>query len=241
VSVVGPESAPFERQLGAGIGNVYRQIHEEKSVKFHLGRPVERLTGGKAVEAVVLEGGEILPADLVVAGLGVKPATAFIAPLTRKPDGALEVDSGLRVTENLYAAGDVAAFPLYGDGPRIRVEHWRVAEQQGMLAARNMAGRSVRFLAVPYFWTIQYMIRLDYVGHASGEDEVVIRGELSQRNFIAYYIRDGVVAAAAGMNRDQDMAAILALMNRRQDWTVDEIHPLGSSPAGFFQPKPAPH
>ena len=75
------------------------------------------------------------------------------------------------------------------------------------------------------------MIRLDYVGHASGDDEQVIRGNLSEQNFIAYYLRDGVVAAAAGMNRDKDMAAIIALMNQRQNWTIDELHPKNSSPS----------
>ncbi len=230
VTITGPESAPFERQLGAAIGNVFREIHEEKGVNFRLGLQVDRLTGGRAVQAVVLKTGETLQADLVVAGLGVKPATAFAEALTRQSDRAFVVDSQLRLAKDLYAAGDVAAFPIYGTGPLIRVEHWRLAEQHGMLAARNMAGAAESFNAVPYFWTIQYMMRLDYVGHASGEDEQVIRGDLQTRNFIVYYLRGGVVAAAAGMNRDQDMAAIIALMNRRQDWTVDELHPEASAP-----------
>jgi NADPH-dependent 2,4-dienoyl-CoA reductase/sulfur reductase-like enzyme len=165
-----------------------------------------------------------------VAGLGVKPATDFVKSLTREEDRALVVDPYLRVAENIYAAGDIAAFPIYGDGPLTRVEHWRVAEQHGVVAARNMLGHNERFTAVPYFWTSQYMMRLDYVGHAKGDDALVVRGDLQARKFIAYYLRDGVVAAAAGMNQDKDMAALIALMNKRQNWTVDELHPPESSP-----------
>lgn len=235
VTVLDPHGAPFERQLGAAIGNVYRAIHEEKSVKFRFHSEVERIEGNIAVESVVLKNGERLPADLVIAGLGVRPATAFARTLTNGDDAALEVNARLQVTDGVYAAGDVAAFPIYGAGRHIRVEHWRVAEQQGMIAARNMAGGDEPYAAVPYFWTIQYMIRLDYVGHASGDDPVVIRGDPGERNFIAYYLRDGVVAAAAGMNRDADMAAIIALLNRRQDWTVETLHPENSSPAEILR------
>jgi NADPH-dependent 2,4-dienoyl-CoA reductase/sulfur reductase-like enzyme/nitrite reductase/ring-hydroxylating ferredoxin subunit len=237
VTVIGTESAPFEHQLGAVLGNVYREIHEQKSVKFRLGAKVDRIEGDRAVQAVILKDGEKLLADLVVAGLGVRPATGFVQALTRKSDQAIEVDSHLRLAKDLYAAGDVAAFPIYGRGRLIRVEHWRVAEQQGMIAARNMAGGDACFTSVPYFWTIQYMIRLDYVGHASGADELVVRGDLGARDFIAYYLQDGVVAAAAGMNRDKDMAAVIALMNRRQNWTLDELHPRNASPAKILLTK----
>jgi len=230
VTIVAGEHAPFEHQLGPVVGNVFRKIHEKKGVVFRLGVRVARLAGEQTVAAVILENGDRLEADLVVAGLGVRPATDFVKLLTRKDDQALVVDPYLRVSQALYAAGDVAAFPLYGNGSLVRVEHWRVAEQQGEIAARNMLGHNERFSAVPYFWTIQYMMRLDYVGHASGDDTLVVRGNLQERKFIAYYLRDGVVAAAAGMNQDQDMAAIIALMNRRQNWFVDELHPVDSTP-----------
>ena len=128
----------------------------------------------------------------------------------------------------LYVAGDSAAFPLRGDGPRIRVEHWRVAEQQGRLAARNMLGHRLRYDAVPVFWTIQYLKRLDYIGHATKWDDIVVHGDLGKPEFIAYYVREGRVAAAIGWNRDQDTAALVALMTDRRDWTPDE---LGPSPA----------
>jgi apoptosis-inducing factor 3 len=231
VTVVAGERAPFEKQLGLSVGNVFRKIHEENGGEFRFGATVKRLTGEGKLAAVELENGECLPADLVVAGIGVRPATDFVKALTRKEDHGLVVDAHLRVKDGLYAAGDIAAFPNYGDGPLIRVEHWRVAEQQGRVAALNMLGKSERYSAVPYFWTVPYMIKLEYVGHAKGDDEMVVRGDLDARKFIAYYLRNGVIAAAAGMDQDQEMAPILVLMNRRRDWTVDALHPKGSSPA----------
>lgn len=235
VTVVAGEQAPFEKQLGAKVGNVYRKIHEEKGVKFRFGAKVKRLTGERKLAAVELEDGERLPADLVVAGIGVRPATDFVKDLTRKEDHGLVVDAYLRLKEGLYAAGDIAAFPSHGDGPLIRVEHWRVAEQQGRVAALNMLGKSELFSAVPYFWTEQYMIKLEYAGHAKGDDEMVVRGDLDARKFIAYYLRDGVIAAVAGLDHEPEMAAIVVLMNRRADWTVDELHPKNSSPLAVLK------
>jgi pyruvate/2-oxoglutarate dehydrogenase complex dihydrolipoamide dehydrogenase (E3) component len=234
VTVVGQESAPFDKQLGADVGNVYRKIHEEQGVKFRLGEKVGGLMGEGAVRAVRLAGGDEIAADLVVAGLGIVPATDFVTGAERGADNGLLVDARLRAADELYAAGDVAAFPLRGDGETIRVEHWRVAEQHGRVAALNMLGRDVVYDSVPVFWTIQYMKRLDYVGHASSKDDVLVRGDLGKQEFIAYYLRDGLVAAAAGMNRDQDMAAIIALMEAERNWLVEDLHPEGTSPVAVL-------
>ena len=230
VTVVAGEQAPFEKQLGPAVGNVFRKLHEEKGGAFRFGAKVNRLVGEGKLSAVELEDGELLPADLVVAGIGVRPATDFAKALTRKEDHALAVDANLRVRDGLYAAGDVAAYPGSGDGALIRVEHWRVAEQQGRAAALNMLGKNQPYSSVPYFWTAPYMIKLEYAGHAKGDDGMVLRGSLDGRKFIAYYLRDGVVAAVAAMDEDQEMAAILSLMEQRADWTVDELHPPQSSP-----------
>jgi len=234
VTVVADQRAPFEPQLGAEIGTIFRKMHEAAGVVFRLNRRVEKLTGEGAVAGVELTDGECLEADLVVIGLGVRPETGFIRDVARRDDGGVTVDAGLRLADGLYAAGDIAAFPLQGDGPAVRVEHWRVAEQQGALAARNMLGAGLRFDAVPYFWTIQFMKRLDYVGHGSGTDDLIIRGDTEAPEFVAYYRRDGRIVAAAGWNRDQDMAALITLMGEKRDWTIDALHPLGSSPAAVL-------
>ena len=233
VTVVAAESAPFEKPLGARIGTVFQRLHERHGVAFRFNARIARLQAGPP-KAIVLEDGSRIEADLIVAGLGVRPATEFAAGLTREPDHGLAVGPDLKLADGLYAAGDIAAFPLWGDGPPVRVEHWRVAGQHGRLAARAMLGAPARYDAVPVFWTIQYMKRLDYVGHASGDDELVVRGDLEKPEFIAYYLRDGQVAAAAGFDRDQDMAAIVALMESRHDWTVDRLHPEGGSPAAVL-------
>jgi NADPH-dependent 2,4-dienoyl-CoA reductase/sulfur reductase-like enzyme/nitrite reductase/ring-hydroxylating ferredoxin subunit len=230
VTVAGQESAPFENQLGAEIGRVFQRIHQEKGVRFRLGAKIEALQGEGRVTSVRLANGETIAADLVVAGLGVKPATGFLAGLERDEQGGLITDASLKIADGLYAAGDIAVFPPRGGGGGIRVEHWRVAEQQGRAAARAMLGQDAVYDAVPVFWTIQYMKRLDYVGHASAAHDIVIRGNLADQEFIAYYLKDGVVKAAAGMNRDADMAALIALMTGQPDWELDDIHPEGSTP-----------
>lgn len=157
-------------------------------------------------------------------GAGITPLTGLLPRgITRDDDGAVVVDATLRAADRLYVAGDIAAFPLMGDGPHVRVEHWRVAQQQGRLAARNMLGRAERYDAVPVFWTIQYMKRLDYVGHARTWDELVIDGSLEEPRFLAFYVQDGNVAAIAGFDRDRDMARVIGLMEERRDWTAEEL------------------
>ena len=223
VTVVAPQPVPFERQLGPEIGGVFRRLHESKGVVFKQGN-VAAVEGEGRARGVVLEDGTALPADLVVAGLGVAPATGLlhgIAPLRK--DGGVDVDANLRVAEGLYAAGDIAAFPMRGDGPPVRVEHWRVAQQHGRVAALNMLGRGVAYEAVPYFWTIQYRQRLDYVGHAEAWDGVEVDGSLDTPEFLAFFVKDGRAAAVAGWNRDHQMSAAIGLMTERRDWPVGQL------------------
>ncbi len=133
------------------------------------------------------------------------------------------VNGTLQAADALFAAGDIAAFSHTGNGPPIRVEHWRVAQQHGRVAARNMLGRGELYDAVPVFWTIQYMKRLDYVGHAADWDYIEIEGKLEPPNFLAYCVREDRVAAVAGFDRDSDVAAMVLLMQTRADWTPDRL------------------
>jgi NADPH-dependent 2,4-dienoyl-CoA reductase/sulfur reductase-like enzyme/nitrite reductase/ring-hydroxylating ferredoxin subunit len=221
VTVVAQEKAPFEKQLGARIGGVFTRLHESRGVQFRLGQEVAALPDG----GVTLKSGEKLEADLVVAGFGVAPATAYLTGIDRNEDGSITVDATLRAGANLFAAGDIARFPLHGAGKPIRVEHWRVAEQQGRVAALNMLGRGVRYDAVPVFWTIQYLKRLDYIGHATDWDDVVVHGDPGKPEFLAYYVKDGRVAAAVGLDRDRDTAALVELFETKRDWTPDALGP----------------
>lgn len=227
VIVAGQEAQPFKQQLGPEIGAAFVSLHKQQGVAFRLGARVVSI----AQDGVHLASGEFLPADFVVIGFGVTPRTECAASLARNDDASLSVDAYLRVTEGIYAAGDIARFPLGGQGATVRVEHWRVAEQHGRIAAMNMLGRQAAYADVPVFWTIQYLKRLDYIGHASGWDSVVIHGDLGKPEFLAYYVRDGIVAAAAGFGRDRETAALVALLGERR-WRPDE---LGPSPATLLR------
>ena len=212
VTVVAPDDVPFQKVLGAKIGKLFQNVHEENGVKFRLGASVAGFTGAKKVTAVMLQNGERLDADLVVVGVGVKPATNLLEGITLHQDGGVIVDDHMRAADGIYAAGDIAYFPNPFTGERQRIEHWRTAMQQGRIAAHNMAGKEVSYDGVPFFWTRQFDVGLLYVGHAKHWDEIFYQGDLSARDFLAFYIKENRVMAVAGMNRDREMAALEELM-----------------------------
>src|SRR5690606_1013209 len=134
-----------------------------------------------------LDGGERLEADLVVIGVGVRPATEFLDGVSLGEDGGIIVDEHMRAADALYAAGDVAAFPSPLSGERERIEHWRTALQQGRVAAHNMAGKNVAYDGVPFFWTRQFDAGLNYVGHARSWSEIILEGDVAAQDFLAFY------------------------------------------------------
>lgn len=224
VTVVGREEIPFAHRFGAPIGQALFNLHLRNGVDFRLGTEAAAIEGdGIDVNAVLLRDGERLRADLVVLGLGVRPATGFAAALKRADDGGIIVDSHLNAAPGIYAAGDIASFPYRGNGHHLRIEHWRLAQQQGIVAARNMMGHKQHFEAVPVFWTIQYLKRLDYIGHATTWDELVLHGDVEKPEFLAYYVKDGLVVAAAGLGRDKDTAALVELLDDHRSWTAAEL------------------
>ncbi|NLX03794.1 MAG: FAD-dependent oxidoreductase [Phycisphaerae bacterium] len=212
VTVVAPDRVPFEKQLGEPIGRMYQQLHEEKGVTFRLGRQVARFEGDDRVRAAVLDDGERLEADMVVVGIGVRPATEFLRGVDRNDDGSVNVDEHFQVINDVYAAGDVACFPDWRTGERTRIEHWCVAEEQGRVAASNMADVEAEYRTSPFFWTNQYRVIFQYVGHAGRWDDIVIDGDVSQRTFVAWYIKDGRVLAVGGCNESMKIMAAAELM-----------------------------
>lgn len=223
VTVVAPDDVPFKKILGSEIGRLFQEVHEKHGVKFKLGASVAGFTGPKKVTAVMLENGEQLDADLVVVGIGVKPATDLIVGVKLHKDRGVLVDEHMRAADGVYAAGDIAHFPSRLTGEGQRIEHWRTALQQGRIAAHNMAGKEVAYDGVPFFWTRQFDVGLLYVGHAAGWDEIVFQGDVSTRDFLAFYISDNRVTAVAGMNRDKEMAAIEELMRLDRMTAVDQL------------------
>ncbi len=218
VTVIAQEKVPFARVLGPEIGAMFQQLHEEKGVKFETEAEVTALVGeGGHVTGVQLKTGQILPAQAVVLGVGVRPATEFLQttfPLEK--DGGLAVDEFLQAAENVYAAGDIARFPLAATGQPTRIEHWRVAQQHGQAAARNMLGQREKFTGAPFFWTQQYGKSLRYAGHAERWDEIIYQGEVAKQDFLAFYVLDTRIIAAAGMNHDAEMIYITELLGQGQ-------------------------
>lgn len=227
VTIVAPDSTPFERILGRQIGRLFQDIHEEQGIKFKLGRSVSGFDGEAKVTAVVLEEGERLDCDLVVVGIGVKPNTDLFEGLMLHNDGGVIVDEHMRAAEDVYAAGDIAYFPNPLTGERQRIEHWRTAMQQGRIAAHNMAGKKTPYESVPFFWTRQFDSGLLYVGHAQRWDEIVYHGDVAKRDFLAFYVQDNRVLAVAGMNRDREMAAAEELMRLRGMPAADQLKDAG--------------
>ena len=212
VTVVAPGAVPFEKTLGREIGALFQRLHESNGVQFRMGeRAASFDRDGATVRAVVLQGGGRLETDLVIAGIGIDPATRGLEGVELAPDKSVIVDRRLRAADSVYAAGDIASFPA-ASGGHARIEHWRTALQQGRIAAHNMAGKPTAYDSVPFFWTRQLGVGLMYVGHAPRWDEILYQGDLEARNFLAFYVLDGRIAAVAGMNRARDMAAIEGLM-----------------------------
>ena len=212
VTVVAPDNVPFQKILGPEIGQLFQDIHEEHGVKFKLGTSVSGFNDERKVTAVILEGDERLDADLVVLGIGVKPNTDFLEGLVLHQDGGVIVDEHMCAAEGVYAAGDIAYFPNPLTGEHQRIEHWRTAMQQGRIAAHNMAGKETTYDSVPFFWTRQFDVGLLYVGHAQRWEEIIYHGDVTTRDFLAFYVKENRVLAVAGMNRDQEMAAAEELM-----------------------------
>ncbi|MBI1868720.1 MAG: FAD-dependent oxidoreductase [Methylocystis sp.] len=201
VHVVAPEAVPMERILGPELGKFVRAIHERHGVIFHLGDTVASI----GEQSVVLASGETVAADLVVVGIGVRPA------LELAQQAGIEVDRGILVDEYLetsapgvFAAGDMARWPDLLTGERIRVEHWVVAERQGQTAARNMLGQKERFGAAPFFWSQHYDAVISYVGHAPTWDRTELSGSVEAGDCTVGYYRGDRKLALASISRDLD-------------------------------------
>ena len=220
VAVVAPGARPLERVLGPELGDFVRALHEEHGVRFHLGRKPARIDA----DSVSLDDGAVLPADVVVMGVGVRPRLQLAEQAGLRIDQGVLVDSSLRTSsENIWAAGDIARFPDPRTGRAIRVEHWVVAERQGQHAARAMLGAREPYRAVPFFWSQHYDVPINYVGHAESWEAIEVIGNVAARNCLVAYRQAGRVQAVASIYRDRESLLVEAAMEREDEAALEAV------------------
>ena len=224
VTVVAPGSVLLERVLGTEVGTVYRDLHAEHGVELVMNQRAAAFRGTNKVESVEIADGTRIQGDLVVVGVGAQPRTELAA------EAGLDVGDGIFVDEHLqtsvpgiFAAGDVASawHPLLGS--RLRVEHWDNARRQGRAAARNMLGMAEPYVRIPYFYSDQYDLSMEYAGFASAWDQVVFRGEPADREFVAFWLSDGRVVAGMNANVWKVNDAIAALVGSRGKVAIERL------------------
>jgi 3-phenylpropionate/trans-cinnamate dioxygenase ferredoxin reductase component len=224
VTIVRRDQLPLERVLGRELGRIYADVHRDQGVELLGGAALDRFEGDAAVQRVRLADGRALESDFVVVGVGVEPRTGLAQ------EAGIPVDNGIAVSERLetsvegvFAVGDVAnAYnPFYGR--RLRVEHWANALNQPLVAARAMLGKPASYERLPYFFSDQYDVGMEYSGYATQWDEVVVRGDPDGREFIAFWLDGGRVVAGMNVNVWDVTDAIQALIRSRQAVGAEQL------------------
>jgi 3-phenylpropionate/trans-cinnamate dioxygenase ferredoxin reductase subunit len=220
VTAIFPGRAPLETVLGGQVGALIGEIHSANGVELRPGDQVAAFEGTERLEAIVTAAGHRIACDFAVAGVGIEPDIPAVA--VARENGILADQLCRTSAPDVYVAGDVAnhLHPLFG---RIRVEHFNNAEKQGAAAARSMLGSTAPYDYLYSFWSDQYEHKVEYVGHATRWDEFVVRGSVEERKLIGFYLVDGVVQAAVGLDRGGDpeldlggeMAACARLVSAR--------------------------
>jgi 3-phenylpropionate/trans-cinnamate dioxygenase ferredoxin reductase component len=217
VAVIDPQPLPLERLFGIEVGAFYRDVHRDHGVELMLGEGVEAFEGERQLTGVRTSGGRVIECDFAVLGIGVIPRTQLAEQAGLAIDNGVLVNASLASSDpRIYAAGDVAnaQHPFFGE--RIRVEHWANALNQGPVAALAMLGHAVSYDRLPYFFSDQYEVGMEYSGYAPVWDEVVLRGDPSDGEFIAFWLRDGRVAAGMNVNVWDVNEQVQALIRSRQ-------------------------
>jgi 3-phenylpropionate/trans-cinnamate dioxygenase ferredoxin reductase subunit len=220
-AVVESLDLPLLRVLGGEVAEIFAGLHREHGVDLRLSAEVTAVERTRDRAVVRLADGAAIEADLVVVGVGVAPNTALAESAGLDTDNGILVDEHLRTSDpDVYAAGDVASVQHPVLGQRVRVEHWDNAIGQGTVAGQNLAGREVAYERLPYFFTDQYDLGMEYVGYVprSGYDSVVLRGDTTEsRVFTAFWLREGTVLAGMQANDWDATEQIRQLVGRHVD------------------------
>ena len=228
VVVVDRNEAPLRRVLGAEVGRVIEGIHRDNGTTMVFEDTVAAFEGAGRVERVTTGRGRRIDCDFVVVGLGTEPATELLAGTGAQIANGVVVDEYLRTgVEGIYAAGDVANHyhPVFGR--HVRVEHWQNALKQGPAAALSMLDRGEPYDEIPWFWSDQYEHNLQYTGFHTEWDELVVRGSVEERNFVAFYRKDERVLAAVAVNRGRDLRRSLPLIRAQEPVDAASLCDLG--------------
>lgn len=226
VTVLETAALPLQRVLGDEVATIFADLHRHHGVDLRLGTGIAEIRGedGASVSSVVTDDGEEIPAAAVVVGIGATPQTDWILAAGLKGENGVDTDASLRTSDpSIWAVGDIAAVDNPSLGRRVRVEHWAMANDSGPVAARAMLGQDVVFDKLPFFYTDQYDLGMEYVGHVPDvtETDVVLRGDTDATGalaFQAFWLRDGVVLAAMHANVwDVGIEPLEALVGRRVD------------------------
>jgi len=224
VSVVEMADRVMNRVVSPVVSDFYQAEHAAHGVNLILSTALEMIEGDSRVNAVRTDGGNSLPADLVIAGIGIVPNTELAASAGLEVNNGIVVDARCRTADpNIYAVGDCTSHPNSIYGRRVRLESVHNALEQAKTAAANICGETVEYSQVPWFWSDQFDLKLQIAGLSEGYDEVVVRGQPAARSFSCLYLRDGVLIACDAINAPRDFVQSKALIATRQRIAPDRL------------------
>ncbi|KAF7669080.1 hypothetical protein LDENG_00252000, partial [Lucifuga dentata] len=213
VTVIGSSDLPYHNTLGPEIGKATMKMLSEKNVRFYMNDSVTEVRGvnGK-VKGVELKSGSVVPADVLIVGVGVLPNSEFIqgSKIQMNSKNYIIVDKCMRTSvPEVFCGGDVATFPLtMAKNKQVNIGHWQMAQAHGRISALNMLDKTTELNSVPFYWTVLLGKTIRYAGYGEGYTEVIMKGKFEDTKFLVLYIKDDEVIAAASLNYDPAVSAI---------------------------------
>ncbi len=224
VTIVAPEETLMKKLLGQDVGKAIQKFHEKNHVTFHLGQTVSEFKGSDGVRQAVLTDDKKVDADIVIMGVGIKPAVDYLDNTDLVQDGAVPVNSRLQTNdESVFAAGDIAVVPNPHDNSAQRVEHWVAAESQGRFAAKSMLGEKGDYEQIPFFWTRQFGQAFKYIGYSRDFDNIVYRGNVKGEIFLAGYFKGEKFTAAFTRGMADELWALEQILSRGKKITPAQL------------------